>query len=168
MPHQTNESNAEQIRLQDEPPVALFRGPQAEYPYGPIIESEPETRRQAAEYELLDTGIFDQDRYFDVFVEAEPEDIPIQITVCNRGPKPADIHVLPTLGFRNTWSWGRKEEKPELKILAAGADVRAVAARHRHIGERSLYCEGVPDLLFTEKRNQYPAGLRSPQSAAVL
>jgi len=61
--------------------------------------------------------------------------------------------VLPTLGFRNTWSWGRKEEKPELKILAAGADMRAVAARHRHIGERSLYCQDVPDLLFTEKRN---------------
>jgi hypothetical protein len=131
----------------------LYKYPQAAYPYVPIIEANRARDKQAPEFELLDTGIFDEDRYFDVFVEyakAEPEDILIRITVSNRGPEPAEIHVLPTLWFRNTWSWGRKEEKPELTIVAAGTDVRAVAARHRLLGERFLYCEGLGDLLFTE------------------
>src|SRR5215470_14961276 len=77
----------------------LYKYPQAEYPYGPIIEANRTRDKQAAEYELLDTGIFNEDRYFDVFVEyakAQPEDILVQITVCNRGPEPAEIHVLPT------------------------------------------------------------------------
>ena len=131
----------------------LYKYPQAEYPYVPLIEANRARDKQSPEFELLDTGIFDQDRYFDVFVEyskAEPEDILIEITVCNRGLEPAEIHVLPTVWFRNTWSWRRKEEKPELKILAASMDVRAIAARHRLLGERFLYCDGVVDLLFTE------------------
>jgi hypothetical protein len=131
----------------------LYKYPQATYPYVPIIETNRQRDKHAPEFELLDTGIFDQDRYFDVFVEyakAAPEDILIQITVCNRGPDPAEIQVLPTLWFRNTWSWGRKEEKPELKILAAGPDARAISARHRLLGERFLYCDGAIDLLFTE------------------
>ncbi len=131
----------------------LYKYPHAEYPYVPIIEGNRRRDRQAPEFELLDTGIFDEDRYFDVFVEYakhEPEDILVQITVCNRGPEPAEIHVLPTAWFRNTWSWAHKEEKPELKVLAAGTNMRAIAARHRLLGERFLYCEGVVDLLFTE------------------
>jgi hypothetical protein len=131
----------------------LYKYPQAEYPYVPIIEGNRARNKQAPEYELLDTGVFDEDRYFDVFVEyakGEPEDILIKITVCNRGPEAAEIHVLPTLWFRNTWSWGGKEEKPELKVLAAATDVRAIAARHRLLGERFLYCEAAADLLFTE------------------
>jgi hypothetical protein len=131
----------------------LYKYPQAGYPYVPLIESNRARDKQASEYELLDTGIFDEDRYFDVFVEyakCEPEDILIQITVCNRGPEPAEIHVLPTLWFRNTWSWRRKEEKPELKVLAAGTDMRTIVARQRLLGERFLYCEGTVDLLFTD------------------
>jgi hypothetical protein len=131
----------------------LYKYPHAAYPYVPIIEANRRRDKQSPEYELLDTGIFDEDRYFDVFVEyakAQPEDILIEITVCNRGPEPAEIHVLPTLWFRNTWSWGRKEEKPELKILAAAPDVRAIAASHRLLEERFLYCEAAGDLLFTE------------------
>jgi hypothetical protein len=131
----------------------LYKYPQAEYPYVPLIEGNRQRDRNAPEFELLDTGIFDEDRYFDVFVEYAkdgPEDVLIQITVCNRGPEAAEIHVLPTAWFRNTWSWARKEEKPELKVLAAGTDVRAIAARHRLLGERFLYCEGVIDLLFTD------------------
>jgi len=131
----------------------LYKYPQAEYPYVPIIEANRRRGKLDPEYELLDTGIFDGDRYFDVFVEyakREPEDILVQITVCNRGPEPAEIHVLPTAWFRNTWSWGRDDEKPELKVLAAGTDVRAIAAQHRLLGERFLYCEGAIDLLFTE------------------
>jgi hypothetical protein len=131
----------------------LYKYPQAAYPYEVLIQASRARDRHAAEYELLDTGIFDQDRYFDVFVEyakAEPEDILIQITVCNRGPEAAQIHVLPTLWFRNTWSWGGRENKPQLMVAAAGADVRAVAAQHQLLGERFLYCEGTIDLLFTE------------------
>jgi hypothetical protein len=131
----------------------LYKYPQAAYPYQPIIEANRTRDKRAEEYELLDTGIFDEDRYFDVFVEyakAEPEDILIRITVCNRGPEPAALHVLPALWFRNTWSWGRKEEKPELEILGAGPDLRVVAARHRLLGERFLYCEGAIDVLFAE------------------
>jgi hypothetical protein len=147
----------------------LYKYPQAEYPYVPIIEANRTRDKQVPEYELLDTGIFDEDRYFDVFVEyakAEPEDMLIQITVCNRGPEPAEIHVLPTLWFRNTWSWRRKEEKPELKILAAGTDVGAVAARHRLLGERFLYCEGVVDLLFTENETNTQRAFNQPGQQA--
>jgi hypothetical protein len=143
----------------------LYKYPQAEYPYVPIIEANRRRDKHAAEYELLDTGIFDEDRYFDVFVEyakREPEDILIQITVCNRGPEPAEIHVLPTAWFRNTWSWRRKDEKPELKVLAAGTDVRAIAARHRLLGERFLYCEGVIDLLFTENETNTQRAFNRP------
>jgi hypothetical protein len=143
----------------------LYKYPQAEYPYVPLIENNRTRDKQASEYELLDTGIFDEDRYFDVFVEyakAEPEDILIQITISNRGPEPAEIHVLPTVWFRNTWSWRRKEEKPELKVLAAGTDVRAIAARHRLLGERFLYCEGVVDLLFTENETNTERAFNEP------
>jgi hypothetical protein len=144
----------------------LYKYPQAEYPYAQIVETNRARDKQAPEYELLDTGIFDDDRYFDVFVEyakAEPEDILIQIKVCNRGPEPAEIHVLPTLWFRNTWSWGRKkEEKPELKIIASGADVRAVAGRHRLLGERFLHCEGVVDVLFTENETNTERAFDQP------
>ena len=143
----------------------LYKYPQAAYPYQPIIEANRARGKQAEEFELLDTGIFDEDRYFDVFVEyakAEPEDILIQITICNRGPEPAEIHVLPTLWFRNTWSWGRHDEKPELKILGAGADVRAVAARHRVLGDRFLYCEGAVDVLFTENETNTARAFDQP------
>ena len=131
----------------------LYKYPQAAYPYQALIEVNRSRDKQAPEYELLDTGVFDEDRYFDVFVEyakTEPEDILVRITVCNRGPEPAEIHVLPTLWFRNTWSWGDKDERPQLKIAATGADVRAVAAKQRLLGERFLHCEGTINLLFTE------------------
>jgi Glycosyl hydrolase family 63 C-terminal domain len=143
----------------------LYKYPHAAYPYQLIIDGNRTRDKHAPEYELLDTGIFDEDRYFDVFVEyakAEPEDMLIQISVCNRGPEPAEIHVLPVLWFRNTWSWSRKEEKPELKILAAGADLRAVAARHRLLGERFLYCEGAVDVLFTENETNSRRAFNQP------
>jgi hypothetical protein len=143
----------------------LYKYPQAEYPYVPLIEANRARDKQAPEYELLDTGIFDEDRYFDVFVEyakAEPEDVLVQITACNRGPDPAEIDVVPTLWFRNTWSWGRSDEKPELKVLAAATDVRAIAARHRLLGERFLYCEGAVDLLFTENETNTQRAFDKP------
>jgi hypothetical protein len=101
-------------------------------------------------YELLDTGIFDDDRYFDVFVEyakADPKDILIKVTAHNRGPETAEVHLLPTLWFRNTRSWGKDESvKPSLRQVEAGA----IRASHAELGDRTLDCEGNPELLFTE------------------
>ncbi|OUL97669.1 hypothetical protein CA603_01330, partial [Paraburkholderia hospita] len=89
--------------------------PQREYPYQDLIETNRRRSREEFEYELLDTGIFDDDRYFDVLVEyakAGPEDILVRISVHNRGTEAARLRVLPTLWFRNTWSWGEDDRKP--------------------------------------------------------
>src|SRR6185295_13904029 len=107
--------------------------------------------RSEFEYELLDTGVFDQDRYFDVFVEyakESPEDILVQITVHNRGPEPAELHLLPTLWFRNRWSWGKDNQRPSLQAGSGKAAV--VQAKEEILGERYLYCDGSASLLFTE------------------
>jgi hypothetical protein len=126
----------------------LYKYPQAEYPYGKLVETSRGRSRQEFEYELLDTGVFDQNRYFDVFVEyakESPEDVLIQITVHNRGPEAAELHVLPTLWFRNQWSWEGPSERPELQRL--GNAVKAVDPK---LGVRYLYCDGDAPLLFTE------------------
>ena len=96
----------------------LYKYPQREFPYRDLVETNGRRSREEMEYELLDTGIFNDDRYFDVFVEyakADPEDILIRISVHNRGPEASQIHLLPTLWFRNTWSWGDGEPKPVLR-----------------------------------------------------
>src|ERR1700757_3543319 len=119
----------------------LYKYPQAAYPYTDLIETSRRRSRQELEYELLDTGVFDRGRYFDVFVEyakASPEDILIQITVHNRGPEPATLHVLPTLWFRNTWSWGEVAPRPSLRQSAPDA----IAASHSDLGDRFLFCNG--------------------------
>ena len=111
----------------------LYKYPQREFPYGDLVETNRRRSREEFEYELLDTGVFDDDRYFDVFVEyakAAPEDILIRITVHNRGPEAARLHVLPTLWFRNTWSWGDDDRKPSLRAGRAGVD-RGLASRAR-------------------------------------
>jgi hypothetical protein len=129
----------------------LYKYPQSAYPYDELVAKNHERTREEFEYELIDTGVFDQDRYFDVFVEyakAAPDDLLIRITVCNRGPERASLHVLPTLWFRNTWSWGGNPPRPLLRQAAGGAPV--IAASHPELGERFLYAEGAPELLFTE------------------
>src|SRR5215470_14611199 len=96
----------------------LYKYPQSQFPYRDLLETNQRRSREEMEYELIDTGIFDDDRYFDVFVEyakADPEDILVKISVHNRGPEAAEIHVLPNLWFRNTWSWGDDEPKPEMR-----------------------------------------------------
>jgi len=127
----------------------LYKYPQSPYPYSDLVETNKRRGRHELEYELLDTGVFEDDRYFDVFVEyakASPDDILIQITVENRGPEPAMLHVLPTLWFRNTWSWGGDAPRPGLRQVTG--DV--IAATHADIGKRFLSCEGAGELLFTE------------------
>src|SRR5499426_1385355 len=117
----------------------LYKYPEAPYPYGTLIEGNRGRSRQEFEYELLDTGVFDHDRYFDVFVEyakASPEDILIQVTVHNRGPEAAMLDVVPTLWFRNTWAWGGEVSRPALQQKSADA----IAASHPELGERTLAC----------------------------
>jgi len=130
----------------------LYKYPQREYPYRDLIETNGRRSREELEYELLDTGIFDDDRYFDVFVEyakSDPEDILVQITVHNRGPEVAQIHVLPTLWYRNTWSWGEDHTKPNLRQTGEGA----ILSSHPAIGHYTLQCDGKPELLFTENES---------------
>src|SRR6185369_2312787 len=130
----------------------LYKYPQGEYPYKDLVVTNRGRSREEFEYELLDTGIFDEDRYFDVFVEyakADPEDTLIKITVHNRGPEAATLHVLPTLWFRNTWSWGGDAPRPTLRQRAAGPTA-VISAAHPELGERFLACEGAAALLFTE------------------
>lgn len=130
----------------------LYKYPQGEFPYRDLVETNRGRSREEFEYELLDTGIFDDDRYFDVFVEyakADPEDTLIRISVHNRGAEAAQIHVLPTLWFRNTWSWGDDETKPGLGQVAEDK----IHASHAQLGEYTLQCEGAPELLFTENES---------------
>jgi hypothetical protein len=130
----------------------LYKYPQREYPYRDLLETNRRRSREEFEYELLDTGIFDDDRYFDVFVEyakADPEDTLIQISVHNRGPEAAQLHVLPTLWFRNTWSWGGDETKPVLGQI----DREKIYASHPKVGDYTLQCEGAKRLLFTENES---------------
>jgi Mannosylglycerate hydrolase MGH1-like glycoside hydrolase domain len=131
----------------------LYKYPQAAYPYETLVTRNRHRNRNEPELELLDTGVFDGDRYFDVFVEyakAAPEDILVRITVANRGPEPATLHVLPTLWFRNTWSWGIEPPKLGLRAVEGPKGSSAAAASHAELGERFLYCEGAVPLLFTE------------------
>lgn len=127
----------------------LYKYPQAAFPYDDLVKQNRARCRTEFEYELINTGVFDEDRYFDVFVEyakESPDDILVQISVHNRGPEGAEIHLLPTLWGRNRWSWGRNKPRPVLQ--AAGDDI--VRTSDERLGELYLYCEGTPELLFTE------------------
>jgi hypothetical protein len=144
----------------------LYKYPQAAFPYGWLVEENRRRDKFAGEFELIDTGIFDGDRYFDVFVEyakASPADILIKITAHNRGPDEADLHLLPTLWFRNTWGWGRDDRRPSLSAMTD----KAIQAEHWHLGKYHLYCgrahfehpetagpaPASPSLLFTENES---------------
>jgi hypothetical protein len=136
----------------------LYKYPQSEYPYKALIQGNGERGRTDFEYELLDTGVFDSDRYFDVFVEYAknaPEDLLIQISVCNRGPEAATLHVLPTLWFRNTWAGSTGGAKPVLAEVEGKNGARVVAVTHPELGEGYLYCEPDVPLLFTENETNY-------------
>jgi hypothetical protein len=134
---------------------ALYKYPQAEFPYARLIEENRRRGRDQGEFEILDTGIFDDHRYFDVFVEyakASPDDLLIRVTVANRGPEAATVHVLPTLWFRNTWSWGRiGEEGCWPKGSITKDDAGALLANHPGLGRFRLAAASAPAaLLFTE------------------
>ena len=129
----------------------LYKYPQAEFPYNELVAVNRARSRHELEYELIDTGVFDDGRYFDVEVEhakAGPEDILCRVTVHNRSSRDAALHVLPTLWFRNTWSWGTDEPKPRIARVESGAP--AVRAEHHQLGVFYLHAEPGAALLFCE------------------
>jgi hypothetical protein len=128
---------------------SLYKYPQAEYPYGRLVEENRRRGKHEPEFELLDTGVFDDNRYFDVFVEyakAGIEDICIRLTVANRGPEAARVRLLPTLWFRNTWSWKPGSHKPLIEVAGKGV----LHASSQDVGDYFLYYEGGAEALFTE------------------
>jgi len=159
----------------------LYKYPHAEFPYVRLVEENRRRGKLDPEFELLDTGVFDDDRYFDVFVEyakADVEDILVLIRLANRGPEEFTIHLLPHLWFRNTWTWDGKTARPQLRrgegLKAKGggknsspASAAVVEAVHDTYGDRYLYCEGEPELLFTENDTNTQRLYGTPNGAHV-
>jgi hypothetical protein len=145
----------------------LYKYPQGEYPYLDLVTTNRRRSHNELEYELIDTGIFKDDRYFDVFVEyakETPEEILIRISVSNRGPEPATLHLLPTLWFRNTWSWWPDAPKPVLRAVSGPAGVRVICAESAQLGDRWLYLDGNVPLLFTENETNNERIFGKPNS----
>jgi hypothetical protein len=151
----------------------LYKYPQAAYPYDRLVAENRRRGRTELEYELIDTGVFDGDRYFDVFVEyakASPSDLLVRITAHNRGPEAAELHLLPTLWFRNTWSWPGGGTKPVIRRAGAGV----IAAAHTDelfrgsLGNHFLYCGGGPTLLFTENETNAERLFGSPNASPYV
>jgi hypothetical protein len=132
----------------------LYKYPQREFPYAKLIEENARRGYHDPEFDLLDTGVFANNRYFDIFVEFakhDPEDILIRITACNRGPEAAPLHLLPQLWFRNTWAWSGKTAKPVMRL-----DDNAIVATPEEMGEYRFYWEGGPTPLFCENESNAP------------
>ncbi len=149
----------------------LYKYPQSAYPYDDLVATNRQRSRNDMEYELLYTGAFNDDRYFDVFVEYAkntPEDILIQITVCNRGPEAATLQVLPTLWFRNTWTWWPDVTKPALTQVAGKNGTHIVAAAHVDLGNRFLYCDKDVPLLFTENETNNERIFGTPNASPFV
>ncbi|MEL7084991.1 MAG: glucosidase, partial [Cyanobacteria bacterium J06597_1] len=138
----------------------LYKYPHAEFPYADLERENRERGRGGMEYELLDTGVFDDNRYFDVQVEyakVSVDDVLVRISVTNRGPDPHPLHLLPTLWFRNTWSWQEGSDKPVLKGEPQSETdrVQVVYASHPTLGQRWMYCKDAEQLLFTENETNF-------------
>src|ERR1700739_2638835 len=149
----------------------LYKYPQAAFPYDDLVATSKRRNRSEMEYELLDTGIFNDDRYFDVFVEyakQTPEDILIQINASNRGPDRAALHVLPILWFRNTWTWWPNAQKPSLEQIPSKGNSQLLATSHSELGERYLYCEGDVPLLFTENETNNERIFGAPNASPYV
>ncbi|MFN8179795.1 MAG: glucosidase [bacterium] len=155
---------------------ALYKYPQAEYPYARLVEENKRRGRSDPEFELADAGVFAEGRYFDVFAEyakASPEDVLVRVTAANRGPDAAALHVLPTLWFRNTWSWGRHGEGYWRRPSLAAAGPSAIAAEHATLGRYRLDVAGAPDgsaaeLLFTENETNLRRLFDAPNASPYV
>jgi len=144
----------------------LYKYPQRQFPYSDLVETSRHRSREEMEYELLDTGVFDDDRYFDVFVEyakGDPEGVLIKISVHNRGPEGAKIHLLPTLWFRNTWSVEDGEPKPII-----WADEGVLRASHHQLGDYTFECEGAAELIFTDNESNVSRLWGQPNSSKFV
>ena len=136
----------------------LYKYPHSAFPYEQLVQENQRRGYHEPEFELADTGVFDDDRYFDIYVEyakATDEDILVQITAINRGSEQKTLHLLPTLWFRNTWSWEQESQKPQLKQCSNNESVSVVEASHPTLGNRWLYCQASGALLFTENETNY-------------
>jgi Glycosyl hydrolase family 63 C-terminal domain len=137
----------------------VYKYPQEAFPYAWLVDENRRRGKGEREFELVDTGVFEGDRYFDVFVEyakADSEDLFARITIVNRGPAAAPVHVLPTIWFRNTWSWNGDTRRPRMhRADNAPAGTSVVALEHDELGRRWLYCDRAPDLLFTENETNH-------------
>ena len=143
----------------------LYKYPQAAFPYQQLLDENRRRGRDAPEYELIDTGVFEEDRYFDVFVEyaqAEPGDILMRITAYNRGPAAAPLHLLPTLWFRNTWDWAPQPERPKIQW----GDPGRIDAHHATLGDWHLYAEAAQSLLFCDNETNQARLYHNNQGAA--
>ncbi len=153
----------------------LYKYPQRAFPYKDLVDTNHQRSKDQPEYELFDTGIFAEDRYFDVFIEyakAAPDDILISIIAVNRGPEPAELHLLPTLWFRNTWSWGLAHEgvsRPSLKDVPSKqkGEFKLIRVDHATLGRHWLACEGADALLFTENETNSDTCLRLSQFVSL-
>jgi hypothetical protein len=133
----------------------LYKDPQAAFPYDDLVQTTAKRTKFEQGYELIDTKIFDEDKYFDVFVEyakADVDDVLVRITVANRGPEAASLHLLPTLWFRSTWFRGQDPKLPELKRVS-GKGTEVVSAWEPRVGQMFLHCEGAGELLFTNNES---------------
>ena len=136
----------------------LYKYPQAEFPYARLVEENGRRTKADPEFELIDTGVFDGDRYFDIFVEyakATAEDILIRITAWNRGPESALLDLLPSMWFRNTWSWRDETQRPKLRRLSGQRGYESIGVETLSYGERWLFVEGTPTLLFTDNETNF-------------
>ena len=136
----------------------LYKYPQAAFPYEMLVAENRRRGKEQPEFELMDTGVFAENRYFDVFVEyakADVEDVLIQITAVNRGPERAALRLLPTLWFRNTWSWGRDLRRPIVRPASSVPGSVGAELQHWQYGKRWLLCGGKPELIFTENETNY-------------
>lgn len=149
----------------------LYKYPQAAFPYNDLVETNRRRNRGDMEYELLDTGVFNGDRYFDVLVEYAKQgldDILIQISASNRGPEPATLHLLPTLWFRNTWTWWPGTAKPSLKQVPAQKGASVAAASHTALGTHYFYCDADVPLLFTENETNNARLFGTPNASRYV
>jgi hypothetical protein len=150
---------------------ALYKYPQAAFPYDRLREENARRGRGDPEFELLDTGVFADERYFDVTVEyakAAPTDILVRVTIANRGPDAATIDVLPTLWFRNTWSWGVEGYRPSLSALDATDGTTRILVEHETLGRYHLACDGEPELLFTDNETNAAALFAAKNESAFV
>jgi hypothetical protein len=134
----------------------LYKYPQRAYPYADLVLENRRRGKHDPEYELLDTGVFDDDRYFDVFVEyakAAPSDILVRISVANRGPDAAPLSVLPTLWFKNDWSWFTSNPRPTIKVSRSNSHLLILKTAHHVLEHYWLYCEPAQGALFTENES---------------